>query len=205
MLDKVGQLRSVAGNFEMVAALFQCQQVRQCNQVQYSLLPLLYSPSIRNRKRLFMIGFSTFVQNGNRIHELANIVQARRQKASEAPTDCFAHTNKLAYDRLVVGQKLVIMVLIRMGKSDDAYVAILIKAHERNRPIRSPRPVRNEDFCFDGRVSGQKAANCIDAGTPCQSITINNVASVVRLECGAVWPRTVTNQFRWMVFLVQSF
>src|SRR5580700_7133537 len=97
------------------------------------------------------------------------------------------------------------MVLVRMGKSDDTKVAILIKTHERNRPIRSPRPVRNEDVRFDRRVSGQKATNYIDAGTPCQSVTINNVASVSRLECGAIWPRTVTNQFRWMAFLVQSF
>src|SRR5580693_9399688 len=96
------------------------------------------------------------------------------------------------------------MILVRMGKGDDTYVAILIASHERNRPIRSPRPVRNEDFRFDRRVGGQKATNCIDAGTPCQSVTINNVASVVRLERGAIWPRTVTNQFRWMAFLVQS-
>src|SRR5580700_6223599 len=97
------------------------------------------------------------------------------------------------------------MVLIGMGKSDYARVARLIQTHERNCPIGSPRPVRNKDLRFDGRVSGQKATNCIDAGTPCQSVTIDNIASVVRLERGATWPGTVTNQFRRMVFLVQPF
>src|SRR5580692_5091441 len=138
MLGKLSQLRSVTGNFEVVVCLFRCQQVGQGDQVQYSLLPLLYSPSIGNCKRLFTIGFSSFVANSNRIHELANIVQAGRQQATQPLADCFADTDKLAYDRFVVGQKLVIMVLIRMGKSEDTYVTILIKGHERHSPIRSP-------------------------------------------------------------------
>src|ERR1700733_10605880 len=103
MRDKLRQLRSVTGNFEMVASLFRCEQVRQCNQVQYSLLPLLYPPSIGNCERPFMIGLSTFVSNCNRIHQLANIVRARRQKAQKVPADCFAHTDKLADEWFVVG------------------------------------------------------------------------------------------------------